>query len=87
VARDLELCVGAVKCPRAVGATGVLRADEFFQDIQVRALKPHAKTEPNRLRERADLGNEPAQDVCRKDDCWGYIQTRIFAAGAGGAGG
>ena len=39
VARNLESGVGELECSAAVIAARVLRADEFFEDIEMRALE------------------------------------------------
>ena len=63
VARDLQMGVRQFERPPAVAAAGVLGADQFLEDIEVRAFKPRAQAEADVLREVADLGDDPAQDV------------------------
>jgi len=63
VARDLQTGVRQFERPTAVAAAGVLGADQFLEDIEVRAFEPRAEAVADILRELADLGNDPAQDV------------------------
>jgi hypothetical protein len=63
VACDLETGVRQFERPPAVAAAGILGADQFLEDIEVRAFEPRAEAEADILRELADLGDDPAQDV------------------------
>ena len=63
MARNLESGVGELECSAAVIAARVLRADEFFKDIEVRAFEARAKPEAHSLWKFSDLGDDPAQDV------------------------
>jgi hypothetical protein len=65
----------------------VLRADEFFEDIEVRALEARTQAEAHSLWKFSDLGDDPAQDVAGQDHGGRFFHTRFFAAGAFGAGG
>ncbi len=87
MARDLETDVCKFERTAAVAAARVLRADKFLEDIEVRGLETRAEAEAHILRESADLWDDPAQDVSRKDDGRGFFKTGFSAAGAFGAGG
>ena len=63
MARNLESGVGELECSAAVIAARVLRADEFFEDIEVRAFEARTQAEAHSLWKFSDLGDDPAQDV------------------------
>ena len=58
----------------------VLRADELFEHIKVRGLKPRTQTETHLLGETPHLGNQPAQTVaCQHPRGW-LRQPRLCIA-------
>ncbi len=87
MSRDLETDVRKFERAAALAAARVLGADEFFEDIEMRAFEPRAEAEADILRELADLWDDPAEDVARKDHGRGFFKTGFFGAGAFGAGG
>ena len=87
MARNLESGVGELECSSTVIAARVLRADEFFEHIEVRAFEARTQTEAHSLWKFSDLGDDPTQDVAGQDHGGRFFHTRFFAAGAFGAGG
>ena len=63
MARNLESGIGELECSSTVIAARVLRADEFFEDIEVRAFEARTQTEAHSLWKLSDVGNHPAQAV------------------------
>jgi len=63
VARDLQTGVCQFERTPPLAAAGVLGADQFLEDIEVRAFEPRAEAEADILRELADLRDDPAEDV------------------------
>ena len=66
MARNLESGVGELECSSTVIAARVLRADEFFEDIEMRAFEPRPQAVADIFWKLADLGDDPAQDVARQ---------------------
>ena len=78
MARNLESGVGELECSAAVIAARVLRADEFFEDIEMRALEARPQSVADIFWKLADLGDDPTQDVAREDHGRRFFKTRFF---------
>ena len=62
--------------PSTVAASRVLRADEFFEHIEVRAFEARTKPESHSLWKLSDLWDDPTQDVARQPSTKAISRSR-----------
>ena len=70
--RHLQSAICIIQRTRSIGATRVLRMNEFFKNVEMRRFDSASKPVTNGSWKFSDLGDDPLQQIASQDDGGGF---------------